>query len=139
MNGPLAAIVVGELAFVAFIIWVVARFKLERRRQAAEERLRLLERLGGPQELLDFLNSQAGEKLMRLSNPAPNPTAALSGTLLAGVICVALGLGFLAVSYLYREEPFIVPALLGTFVGIGLLIGGAISYRLARRLGRNDR
>jgi flagellar biogenesis protein FliO len=44
MNGPIAAIVLGELAFVAFVIWVVARFKLERRRQASEERMRRLGR-----------------------------------------------------------------------------------------------
>lgn len=137
MNGPLAAIILGELAFVAFIVWVVARFKLDRRRQASEERMRLLERLGGPQEVLDFLNSETGEKLLRLSNPAPNPARALSGILLAGLITLFAGLAFLVVTH--QDEGLMIPALLGTFVGVALLIGGWISYLLARRLGRDDR
>jgi hypothetical protein len=137
MNGPLAAIILGELAFVAFVIWIVARFKLERRRQASEERLRLLERLGGPQEVLDFLNSQTGEKLLRLSNPAPNPARALGGIVLAGLVTLFGGLAFLVLSD--RDAGLMIPALLGSFGGVALLLGGWISYLLARRLGRDDR
>ena len=140
MNGPIAAIILGELAFVAFVIWVVARFKTERRRQAAEERMRLLERLGGPQEVVDFLNSEAGDKLMRLAQPAPNPTAALTGTLLAGLICLFAGVAFLVITFGFRgDAELAIPGFLGAFVGIGLLIGAVISYFLSRRDARDGR
>jgi hypothetical protein len=65
MDRWIVLLLLGQFAFLGFIIWVAARAREASLRQRSEERSRLLERFSSSQELTAFLNSEAGARLLQ--------------------------------------------------------------------------
>ena len=139
MDGPwIVALVLGEMAFSALILWLIFQYKLRRRSSEAEERERLLARFGSGPELLDFLNSGAGDKLLRvLARQSAHPVHRLLGPLRGGLVLLFLGLGFLILGWcnVIGGEAFFVPGTLLSMLGLGLLVSVQVSALLLRRSG----
>lgn len=130
-------LILGQFLFLGFIIWVVARAREARMRLRSEERSRLLERFSSSQELTDFLNSEAGSRLLEKKEPA-HPTRSLAAALAAGVITLFGGFAFLLLVAGGGDPSggnMIVPGLFFLMAGIGILISAAISAWLFRRAG----
>jgi len=131
-------LLLGQFAFIGWIIWVVVKFNLEGRRRRSEERFRLLERFSTGQELLAFLGSPAGEKLfLSFSDQRSDSRNGALRALRAGLVVLLAGMGFMVLSFLRvwnERETFLVPGVLGIAVGIGILIAAWLSLRLSRKL-----
>jgi hypothetical protein len=145
-------------AFLVFAAVVVAVFSLlryvvEYRRWAriskvhSEVHNKILDRFGSNEELLAYIETTAGRRFLEAAPIAPTPASPRSvgapfGRILlsvqVGVILVALGLGFLVISWDAIEEvrPVLVSlAVLGFCLGVGSIVSAGASYVLSRRLG----
>jgi hypothetical protein len=132
-------LILGELAFAGFIIWIVVRSRESRMRQRSEERTRILERFSSGQEMIEFLNSSAGARYLELlGERVSHPIKALSATVAAGIISIFAGGAFQIVSRFvpdYIQMGFRTAGTLGLLVGVGILASAAISAWLYRRAG----
>lgn len=144
MNWQTVAIVLGNLAFSGFILWLVFHYRLTKERSRAEERERLLARFTTSQELSDFLSSPGGERFFNAQTRlAPNAARKLARAITAGVILLCVGVGFFLMGWMGNPagDRIFVPATICTLIGIGILISAAVSAFLLRRSGllpRND-
>lgn len=137
MDRWIVILILGQFVFLGFIIWVVARAREARMRRRSEERSRLLERFSSSQELTDFLNSEAGSRLLGKAEPG-HPMRSISGTVTAGIITFFTGVGFLIVANklpLGDSDGFLIPGFLGLMAGLGILISAFISTVLYKRAG----
>lgn len=139
MDYGLVILILGQLAFAGFIIWITFRAREGRMRQRAEERARMLERFSSAQEVTDFLNSSAGARYLRLlGERVSNPIKSIVATVAAGIISIFAGGAFQIVS---RSVPdpdqvgFRIPGILGLVVGVGILVAAAISAALYKYAG----
>lgn len=132
-------LVLGQFAFVGFIIWVVSRAREAKMRQRSEERSRLLERFSSSQELIDFISSEAGSRLLDSpKTPNQHPSRMVAVTMMGGIITLFIGLAFLVVVFLGRDPSggnLIIPGVICALAGVGLLIAAGISAWLFRRAG----
>jgi hypothetical protein len=138
MQWWIVAIVMGNLAFSAFILWLIFNYKLKRDRSQAEDRERLLSRFGTGPELLDFINSGSGDKLVRALAPqGKHPAERLGGAITGGLVTLCFGLAFLFLHWIgaMPVSPMIIPGTIMTFVGIGILVSVAVSASLLKRSG----
>lgn len=137
MDRWIVILILGQFVFLGFIIWVVARAREARMRRRSEERSRLLERFSSSQELTEFLNSEAGGRLLGKAEPG-HPMRSISGTVTAGIITFFTGVGFLIVANelpLGDSDGFLIPGFLGLMAGLGILISAFISTVLYKRAG----
>lgn len=138
MDWWIVVMVLGQLAFVSFIIWIGVKSTQDRLRQRSEERFRLLERFGSGQELLDFLNSSSGERFFTTFSGQRQDS--LKGAVMAlgsGLVLLLGGAGcmLLAMMRVWNDrDTFLIPGVLGIAVGIAILIAAGVSLRMTRRL-----
>jgi hypothetical protein len=138
MNGEwwITFMVLGEFLGIAGIVWIVAHYRSKRLRQSSDERLRVLESLGSGKELMEYLDTEKGEKILRFfAAPQPDPFRGLALGSGVALLSISLGLGFLTLSamdVLHNQEGFLVSGILCLFGGVGLLAAVAFGYKLAR-------
>jgi hypothetical protein len=134
----LVLLIIAELAFVGGLIWLFSNYRLQREQRRAEERERLLSRFTSSQELSDFLNTPAGERLFnpqaRISRSAAR---ALVGAFTTGVMLLCMGAIFLLMGWIGNPagDRIFVPAIFFSVFGFGVLIAAAISALILRRSG----
>jgi hypothetical protein len=134
------------------VLWLL-RVLIENRRWGrilklqSEVHTKLLDRFGSSQELLTYMNSEAGKRFLE-SSPiptgfGPSPQTKMSmlrvlTPLQLGVVITLLGTGFLLLRdnpHLDAQGPFLVLGTLGLMLGIGFIISAGLSYVLARHMG----
>jgi hypothetical protein len=107
----------------------------------AEIQSRLLDKLGGSEEMVRYLESGAGRQLLE-APPAERsrPFGRILGSLQAGVILTLAGAGFLFLRGQFPEEGdgFAVLGTLGLALGLGFVASGALAYFLSRSWGLLD-
>jgi hypothetical protein len=110
-------------------------------RAQAEMQANLLERLGSSQELLAFLQTDTGRRLLEAPPPSPEPRRSPIGRILAsvqaGIILAALGGAFFATSgsYYGTTVSFQILGFLGVCLGAGFLVSAATTYILSKSWG----
>lgn len=138
--------VLGVTAVVAMIAWSLSnlisalrRHKLARLQ--ADLHSRLLEKFGSSQELLSFLQTEAGGQFVQplsTGGEQRSPYSRILGSLQVGVILVCAGGAFLflhAQATFYDEPGILFLGSLGVALGVGFLVSGALAYGLSRRWG----
>jgi hypothetical protein len=138
MDWSVVAVVLGELAFAAFIFWVLIRRGQEKARLRTEMHGRLIERCSSVEDLARFLETESGRRLLEAMSPgrAPSPAWAILATVQGGVVLLVLGLALgyaLLAGWVERDFGVAVTVLVG--LGVGLLLAGQLSERLSRRYG----
>lgn len=143
------------LVFVAVVIalFSVVKYVVEYRRWSriskvnAEVHNKILDRFGSNEELLAYIDSPAGRRFLEAAPIAAAPVPSRSvgapyGRILlsvqVGVVLLALGIGFLVISFDAIEEVRPVLnglAVLGFSLGVGSIGSGVASYLISRRLG----
>lgn len=98
---------------------------------------RLLEKFGSAPELSAFLQTEAGESFVKgVQSSPPNAMARILTSVQSGLLTFVLGIAFLMLeAWLKFDEP--VFAILGTIcvaLGIGFLASSFVSYRLSKSL-----
>jgi hypothetical protein len=136
MEASMVALVLGELAFVAFVLWVAAPFVQDRARRRAELQARVLERFGTAQELVAFLEGEPGRRFQEsLSGRRLTPLGRILRGVQAGVVLIALGLGLAIAFGLLRDPDLLVAALAAVALGVGFLVAAGVSHRLCSSWG----
>ncbi len=107
---------------------------------------KLLERMGTSQEVLTYMNTDAGKRFLEAApiavgldrqTPVPSPVARVLTPLQIGIVMTLLGLGLLSLRNSVHEGGTAL-LLFGTIVlmpGVGLIISAGITWALARHLG----
>jgi hypothetical protein len=131
---------------IVIVFWVV--FSTFRRmkvaRIQAEVHSKLIEKVGSSQELLAFLDSESGKKLVAsigIEQPNRNPYNRILASVQAGAILVCVGIALLVIGINFHDvaEGFKILGGLGLALGIGFLISAGLSYRLSKAFGLFDR
>jgi Flp pilus assembly protein TadB len=125
---PLVTLVV--FAFVAFVLWLVAAHIRAKIRHRTEVQKELIAKFSSPQELADFLNSEAGKLLIRgakddttaaWKEPAARPPNEQIGIAIGwGVLVLCVGAAVVVVRGLT------LPGAVITALGIGLLFNALL-------------
>jgi hypothetical protein len=100
---------------------------------------KLLEKLGNSPEAIEYLNSDAGEKMFALlAKERTNPYARILTALQAGAVISLLGIGFI---FLRNQVPvegaeaFMVIGVLGLCLGLGFLASSGAAYVFSKQWG----
>jgi len=100
---------------------------------------KLLEKLGNSPEAIEYLHSDAGEKMFALlAKERTNPYARILTALQAGAVISLLGIGFI---FLRKQVPvegaeaFMVIGVLGLCLGLGFLASSAAAYVFSKQWG----
>lgn len=129
---------------LGFVFWVAVNGWLRRQqaRMLTDFNTRLLERIGSVKDFNEFLQTEGGAKFMdRLTAAGDTPPDVRMTILRAvqtGLVLLTLGGGLLLLAWLLRDrfpygdsEVFTITGVIGLSLGIGFLLSGGASYRLA--------
>lgn len=110
-------------------------------RMQADLQQRMLEKFGSSQELLAFLQSEAGERFvepLQTGEERRSPYGRILGAVQVGVIllCGGAGLLFLDGRLPFDDErAFLFLGTVATALGVGFLLSGGVAYLLSRNWG----
>jgi hypothetical protein len=139
-------------AVVAWIVWLAYRRSVrgaeERARNAAVVE-RILDRFQSNDELMAFVRSEEGQRLLYGRTSAADPRRAVLRFVQAGIVVFSLGVAFLAnalrlsgetdINFVRKVEDLRYWGTAAVALGIGLLLVAAVSHRMARGWGLLDR
>ena len=136
MDTNMVVLVLGELAFLAFVLWLAAPFARERARRRIELQNGVLERFGSAPEFVAFLETEPGRRFQdALSGRGLVPLGRILAAVQAGVLLVAVGLGLGIAWGVVRDPDLLVAALVTGALGLGFLAAAGVSHRLCRNWG----
>ncbi|HSK81470.1 MAG TPA: hypothetical protein VLQ45_33760 [Thermoanaerobaculia bacterium] len=133
----IVVMVLGQIAFACLIVWMFLSYRLKREDHRAQERDRLLNRFGTGPEMVEFLSSPGGQKLLdSFAVHRTNTVLSLARTIRAGVVLLSIGAAFMILAYWGPSiENLMIPGVLLGMAGSGILVSAAISNRMFRRAG----
>jgi hypothetical protein len=146
----IAPMIVVPVIFFA-IVWIVRIFVENRRwnrtfKQQSEVHARLIDKLGTSQDLVAYMETEAGKRFLSASpmvlgsesgQRMPNAVARVLTPLQAGIVMTLLGIGLLMLRHAGSDTETSM-VVLGTVVlmpGIGFILSAAATWVLAHRLG----
>ncbi len=138
VNITLPFMLVGIAALVA---WGAVAHQRQKARQAQiEAQTRLLDRLGSGQELLQYLQSEAGQRFLSSATiEHRNPYGQILGGTTSGIVTLVVGLAFLFLRGTLPDPDAVRGlTLLGgilTALGIGFLLSSVAAYVLSKKWG----
>ncbi len=139
MDWWIVAMVVAQLAFVAFLVALAVNYRQKMLQRRSEERLRVLERFGSGQELSDFLATEGGAQFLQLfAVKNGNPSRIIVTGVALAFFLGFMGAAFLLLSWLDAQElgvEYMVAAVLVLASALGIVAASMASLRLARKLG----
>lgn len=126
----------GWIAWTIFS--TIRRYKIAKLQ--ADVQTKLLDKFSSSQELLTYVDSDAGKRLLDSlaveQQRTGSPHARIIGALQAGVILIVFGLGLASMS---STEPgqhgFFISGALTFALGVGFSLAGAVSYYLSKSFG----
>jgi hypothetical protein len=127
-------------ALFGFVVWIIfatiRRYKTAKLQ--AEVQTKLLEKFGSGQELLAYIQSDAGKRFTEsLTMEQRTPYGRILGATQAGVILILLGLAllFLRGRVSGGDEGFLVSGTIILSLGVGFGLSAALSFFLSKSLG----
>ena len=113
----------------------------------AEMQAKLLDKLGSSQELLQYLQTEAGQRLLEVETAREEEAATRSpferilGSIHLGLILTSVGIALLILGWLvgHGEDLFLVLGTVGVGLGIGFLLSSGASYSLSKSWGLLER
>lgn len=130
----LALVILGQIFFTAFLLFLVAAFLRDRSRQRGELQMRLLDRFSSAPELLAYLDSEAGRTLREaLTGRRFLAVRQVLGALQLGIVLAALGGGLFLAAFRTGDSDLWVAAAVCAAVGVGLLAAALVSKQLSVR------
>jgi hypothetical protein len=139
------------LCVLAALIWLIRTFVENRRwsrmlKLQTEVHGKLIERLSSNQELLAYMETEAGRRFLEAApipvgfeaeQRVPSAVARVLTPLQIGIVLSLLGAGFLFIrhSQIEMEIPFLILGTLFLMPGVGFILSAGITWILAGRLG----
>jgi len=130
-----------------FIVWVLVN-GWQRRLQVrllTDFNSRLLERIGSVKDFSEFLQTDGGAKFMdrvTAGGTPPDLRMAILRAVQTGIVLATLGIGLLVLAWKFTtsfpgdSQVFTVVGVIALSLGVGFLLSGGASYRLATGLQR---
>jgi hypothetical protein len=133
---------------MGFVVWVA--FNGWQRRQQVklltDFNSRLLERIGSVKDFTEFLQTDGGAKFMdrvTAGGTPPDIRMTILRAVQTGLVLLALGVGLIILSWILRprypfgdSEVFTITGVIALSLGVGFLLSGGASYRLASGMQR---
>jgi hypothetical protein len=132
---PLFGIVFSSV-MVVMVVWLVTRSRQRKAEAQVEMQSKLIDRFGSAPELIQFLQSPAGQQFVSGVQSAPallTRERVLTGFSRA-IILTTLGAAFLILTFWYNDD-FAVPAAILFSLGLGYLLATLVAYKLSSKLG----
>ncbi len=135
-------------AVIVAVVWSAWHISTNKRRERldgsrAEMQARLLDRIGSSQDLVAFLKTEGGRRLVEstISEPVRQPYARILGSVQAGVVLVVVGIAMIGLAHISAatSTEFVVIGALALALGIGFLLSSWVSYTLSKSWGLFDR
>jgi hypothetical protein len=128
------------IGFLAWLVWAffstIRRYKIAKLQ--AEVQNKLLEKVGSGQELLAYVQTDAGKNLLEsLRVEGVSPHARIIVALQTAIVMISVGAAFLFLrGRVYgTDEGFLVLGTLCTTLGIGFALSSAVAYYLSKSFG----
>lgn len=142
--------VLGVAIIFGFAAWILRTLITTFRegkiaRMQADLQQRMLEKFGSSQELLAFLQTEAGERFiepLRTGEEPRSPYGRILGAVQVGVIllCGGVALLFLDGRLPFDDErAFLFLGTVATALGVGFMLSGAVAWGLSRHWGLLER
>jgi hypothetical protein len=99
---------------------------------------KVIDKFGTAPEALQYLESEAGRRLLETASTGPtHPRMRVLASIQIGIVLAAVAVGFLLVRGVMPEaaQGFTIIGVLGTCVGAGFLVSGAVAYWLSKSWG----
>ena len=125
--------------FAVAAVAVIATYRVKEKRAELQTQVqtKLIERFESAPELIEFLRSETGQEF--ISGVRVKQAASVSRRMLAGiraaVFLAVLGLGFLVLWPLTREDGFIYPGVILLALGTGFFLASVVSMKMSRAWG----
>jgi hypothetical protein len=152
VRSPEIIIVPALFIMIGFVIWVVVNGWQRRLRLklTTEFNSKLLDRIGSVKDFNEFLQTEGGTKFMdslTVERSSSRPQDSILRAAQTGIVLLTLGVGLLVLDWYFSvryagagdTEVLTVIGVIAASLGLGFLISGGVSYRLARVLGVLDR
>lgn len=129
----------------AWLVWVITTNVRRSRtaRHQAELQSKLLDKFGSSQDLLAYLDSNAGQRMVRVIGDQADPAGRVLNAMHIGVVLFMLGIGFLtcegSLPGAGSTGAFRAFGILSLSLGTGFLIASALSFVLTRAWGLMNR
>lgn len=154
--GDMSAVFV-LVSFATCLGWIVWVLSNNRRRSRIAEtqnemQIKLFEKFGTSQELVEYLKTEAGSKFLSSATiEQAKPSGRILGSVQAGLILFFLGIAMLFVRYTMPPEGFnaieraqtahgfLAVSFLLLALGLGFLASAAASYRISKSWGLFER
>jgi hypothetical protein len=137
--------VIGVIAVLLFFAWLISALlnHLSRSRVLKAQigfRGKILEKIGAGQEMIDFMASDAGQRMLEPlpvgAQEAPKEYGRILRAVQAGTVLTLLGVGIVITSInLGGEQEATAVGGIVTALGFGFLLAGAASYVLSQKWG----
>lgn len=121
------------------LVWAIVSISHQtlRRRQSAqtEVQLALLNKFSSSEEMVRFLATDEGRRLMDQLAATPfsrDPRQRVVGLTIGGIVSACLSIGFLVLANVDGRQDYLERAVIFGAAGIGLLAGALVSYRISK-------
>ena len=119
-------------AMIVLIIFVVARRRHAELRARAEFQKQILDKFSSGKEFADFLGTEGSQRFLEsLSAHSFGSRERILRGMRGGITLAVLGVGFLLLTPI--RHGFVVPGVLFSALGAGLLISAAASYHFSKK------
>lgn len=133
---------IGFFALVGLLVWIVTSARLKAATVQANTVGRLIDKLGTSQEVMAYLESETGKKLidsLTTTRFGANPYSRILGAASTGIVFSVLGLGLMALAMWFPgADEAIGGGIMALALGIAFLIAAGLSYRLSKSWGLLD-
>ncbi len=123
-------------AFMGWLIWTILEWF--RMRHKSQLQNKILERFTTVQELNDFIQSEEGNKFLKLfSSNGSAPRQKILSSLSRGIIISFIGVSLILVGQIFSIEMkyFLASGVVLIALGLGFLVSTFISYTLSKKWG----
>ena len=134
MPYSIVAVILGQMFFTSFLLFLAAGFLRDRARRRNELQMRLMDRFGSTPELLAYLESDEGQRLRdAITGRRFQAFRQVLGAIQLGLVLTALGGGLLFASIRHGDGDLMTAAAICISVGMGLLLAAVVSKQLLVR------
>ena len=134
MPYSIVAVILGQMFFTSFLLFLAAGFLRDRARRRNELQMRLMDRFGSAPELLAYLESEEGQRLRdAITGRRFQAPRQVLGVIQVGLVLTALGGGLLFASIRHGDGDLMTAGAICISVGVGLLVAAVVSKQLLVR------
>ncbi len=123
-------------AMIVLVVWLNNRMMQAKAQARAELNKHFLDKFTSGQDLSEFLGKEGSQRFLdeMWAEKRRSTEQRILSTIKTGVIVTAVGIAMLLITF-FEDSDFLIPALIVSSVGVGLLVAAWVSYRFSKAWG----